>query len=614
MIKKLKDLWLKISYILNIHQKILCIMVFGVTIIGSLFECLGVTIIIPLVSLILSPEILLGNKYVQMIPGINEMGYKGLVILIVGGVIGIYIFKNIFFIFMSWFRVKFSSKIQREISIRMMESYMSRGYQFFLNKEYGVLSHGVGGDAIKMYVIINSGFKVFSDIITIVLICVIMFMTDKELALAMAGVSIICILLVYFVFRRSMYKAGVENRIYSEKAGQALMQAFMGIKEVMVLRKQEYFVDAYEENIIEGQRVQCKTAVAQESPTYIIESICIAGIMLVVGMRVLKGEDVSAFLGVLATFAVAAFRILPCIGRISVSLNTITNAMPSIDALYENLKDAEEHAKKHPELRFGKKRNYALIDRKNGKDNQDIVVNNVEYEKEKFHTAVELRGVTFAYSKELDNVLENIDLKIEKGKSIGFIGASGAGKSTVVDILLGLLVPLTGAVLMDGTNITEIPERWSQTIAYVPQSVFLSSASIMENVAFGEKIEEIDEERVWKALEQAEMKSFVETLPQGIMTKTGDRGVRLSGGQRQRIAIARALYHRPEILVLDEATSALDNETESAIMSAINSLQGKVTMVIVAHRLTTVQKCDIIYEVKNKKIKMKKKEEIFETN
>lgn len=611
MIKNIKEISKKILYILNNKQKILCVLVFFVTVFGSLLECLGVTMIIPMVNVIVSPKTLMNNKYIQMVPGVINLGYEGLVILIIGIVIGVYLFKNIFFIFMSWLRVKFSCKMQREVSIKMMESYMNRGYQFFLNKDFGELSHGVGGDASKMYVVINTGFKLFSDAITIVLICIFMFIADRGLALTMAGVSCICILLIYYVFRRSMYKTGIQGRIYSEKAGQALVQAFSGIKDVLVLRKQKHFVDSYEENIIQGQLAQCKTVIGQESPSYIIESLCISGILIVVGRRVLSGEEIASFLGILATFAVAAFRVLPCLGRISVSLNVITNAMPSIDALYINLQEAADYASKHPEVKFGEEKKYTLIDKKIKKTNSECGLKDKITNIESFHKAVELRDVTFSYGDELGNVLEHVNLTIAKGQSVGFIGASGAGKSTLVDILLGLLVPSSGAIFMDDIKITEIPERWSKTIGYVPQTVFLLSASILENVAFGEDLCEIDEAQAWEAIEKAELADFVRSLPAGIMTKTGDRGVRLSGGQRQRIAIARALYHKPEILVLDEATSALDNETEAAVMSAIDSLQGQVTMIIVAHRLTTVRNCDMLYEVGNKTIIKRNTKEIL---
>lgn len=611
--KKIKDLVKKMLYILNRNQKILCIMVFLLTTLGSILECLGVTIIIPMVNVILLPDALLNNQYIKEIPYITNFGYTGLVTLIIGGVIALYIIKNSFFIFMSWFRVKFACKIQREISVKMMESYMHRGYQFFLNKDFGELSRGVNGDTTGVYNTINAGFRLFSDCITIILICIFMFITDWSLALMMILVSLVCVLLIYFVFRRNMYTAGMETRKYSSQASQALVQAFSGIKDVLILQKQKYFIDSYEENTIRVQLAQCKAALGQESPSYIVEGLCVSGIMVVVGMKIISGGDSTSFVSVLAAFAVGAFRILPCLGRISISLNMVTNALPSIGAVYNNLQEAESYAAQHPEVKFMRNNSYSLIDKKTKNLKSDDEANQKVnfYKMAKFHKNIEVRDITFAYSSDLGNVLENVSLTIKKGQSIAFIGSSGAGKSTLVDILLGLLIPSSGTIFMDDKKITEIPEIWSNTIGYVPQSVFLSSASILENIAFGETADEIDEARVWEAIDRAELGEFVRSLPKGIMTKTGDRGVRLSGGQRQRIAIARALYRRPEILVLDEATSALDNETETAIMRAIDSLQGQVTMIIIAHRLTTVRNCDTIYEVKDKMIIKRSKEEVL---
>ena len=337
-------------------------------------------------------------------------------------------------------------------------------------------------------------------------------------------------------------------------------------------------------------------------------------IMIIVGARVAAGGNSAEFVSVLAAFAVGAFRILPCLGRISISLNQVTNALPSINAVHHNIKEAEAYADKHHEMKFTKEQSYKLIDKKNKEvrnDNKNVKDKNVISSGIKFYSDVELRDITFSYSNKSGNVLEQINLTIEKGQTIAFIGTSGAGKTTLVDILLGLLTPSSGEILMDGTKITEIPELWSNVIGYVPQNIFISSATILENIAFGESINQIDENKVWEAVDKAELGTFIRDLPEGLMTKTGDRGVRLSGGQRQRIAIARALYHQPEILVLDEATSALDNETEAAVMSAIDSLQGQITMIIVAHRLTTVRNCDCLYEVGNKKIVKKNTKEVL---
>lgn len=611
---KFKQVINKMLYILNRPQKILCILVFALTCMGSILECIGVSVIVPLVNVIVDPQAVETSDIFGKIPYIGRLSYAGIIAFIVGGVILVYLFKNGFFIFLSWVRIKFSCKIQREISIRMMESYMSRGYQYFLKKDMGELNRGVNSDTAAVYYVLSAGFRLLSDLLTIILICLFMFFSDWVLSLIVIFMACVCVLLIYFVFRKNMHKAGIQGREYTAKAGQTLYEAFQGIKDILILRKQRCFVDEYEKNQIQVQVAQCKQTVGQESPSYIIEGLCISGLMTAVAFRIVTGEQSADFVATLAAFAVGAFRILPSLGRISIALNQVVTSMPSVNSVYDNIVEAEEYERSHPELKFNRLNKSGLISRSGHKGENEWEVALSERHKIsdiKFCGQIYLNNITFRYNDDAENIFEHLSLKIRKGQSIALIGSSGVGKSTLVDILLGLLIPQEGGIFMDEYAIVDIPEHWANAVGYVPQTVFLTSGSIKENVAFGERIEEIDEKRVKDALERAELSDFIDSLPKGMETSVGDRGMRLSGGQRQRIAIARALYHRPEIMVLDEATSALDNDTEAAIMSAIDSLQGKITLIIVAHRLTTVKNCDVIYEVKNKGVIVKDKAEVF---
>lgn len=611
--KNILEVFNKISFILSRPQKVLSIFVLLLTLIGSVLECLGVTVIIPVVNVILNPEKLVESKVINKIPMLRNAGYNGLVISIIIGVVVIYLIKNLFFIFLSWFRIKYACKIQREISVLMMESYMSRGYKFFLDNDFGELNRGVCGDTTQIYIVLNAGFRLVSDLLTIMLICIFMFITDWSLSLIVVCMSLVCVTLIYFVFRKMMYDAGEQIRDYSAVTSQATIQAFQGIKDVLILRKQRHFIDFYKDNFTMVQKAQAKNVVGQESPAYIIEGLCIAGIMVVVLVRLLSGQTDESFVAVLAAFAIGAFRILPSLGRISIAVNQIMVSVPSVYAVYDDISQAREYAKAHPEVRFLEVNNKKLLDRgETVKAEKKGKLPREGHKDDLFRESLRLDNVSFAYEENIGNIFENLNLSVEKGKSVAIIGPSGAGKSTLIDILLGLLVPTEGSITVDGKPIAFDPDLWSDIIGYVPQSVFLTDDSILKNVAFGENDEEIDVPRVWEALDRAELTEFIKTLPDGIDTCTGDRGVRLSGGQRQRIAIARALYHRPEILVLDEATSALDSDTESAVMSAIDSLQGQVTMIIVAHRLTTVRNCDVIYEVENRGLKIVDKTELFD--
>lgn len=611
MLRQIGTLGRYIRFILNRTQKILCVFVFLCSCFGALLECLGVSVIIPFVSVLVDESVIRENEYVQRISFIRDASYAELVIMLCAFVILIYLFKNTYFIFLSWLRIKFSAKIQREISIKILNSYLSRGYEFFLKRNFGELYRGIAADPSAMYNLLFNVFRLISEFLTIGLICIFMFFADWELALTILVLALLCLLIIYFFFRKNMYKAGLQDRKYTTKTYQNLMQIIQGAKDVLLYRKQNYFVEEYENNLIMTQQAQCKTVVGGEAPAYVIEGLCVSGLMAVVGIRLANGVS-QEFISVLAAFAVGAFRILPSLGRISAAVNGIMSIIPSIDALYRQIEETNGYLERYPDsvVQETKHQGKGLIDRRSRGCRVDELSNEI-HEGEKFNNALQIKNISFHYSGVKKNIIENLDMQIKKGESIALIGTSGAGKSTLTDLILGLLVPQKGKVCMDGVDITTIPEKWAQTIGYVPQSVFLADASIEENVAFGVPYNQIDKERIQEAIRRAELEEFVSSLPEGVQTFVGDRGVRLSGGQRQRIAIARALYHRPEILVLDEATSALDNDTESAIMSAIDSLQGQVTLIIVAHRLTTVRNCDVIYEVKNKGLIERNKEDVL---
>ncbi|MFI3213933.1 MAG: ABC transporter ATP-binding protein, partial [Eubacteriales bacterium] len=281
-------------------------------------------------------------------------------------------------------------------------------------------------------------------------------------------------------------------------------------------------------------------------------------------------DDIVEFVPQLGVFAVAAFRLLPSVGKINEHVNNIFYALPSIELIYEDLKQIEEYKQ------------------------QTITKPLDDW---KFTKQLEAKKVTYYYPERETAVIKEASFVVPKGKTVAFIGASGSGKTTMIDIMLGLLEPKMGKITADGLNIYKNLETWHENLGYIPQTIYLSDDTIRNNIAFGIKPSEIDDEKIMEALKKAQLDEFVELLPEGLETFVGDRGVRISGGQRQRIGIARALYHDPEILVLDEATSALDNETETAVMEAIDSLHGTKTIIIIAHRLTTIKNADIVYEV-----------------
>lgn len=287
----------------------------------------------------------------------------------------------------------------------------------------------------------------------------------------------------------------------------------------------------------------------------------------------------SLMVSTVSAFGVAAMRVLPSVNRINTYITQISYTQPSLDFVYQNLQE-------------GMKTDAMLAERKA----------KAQKEKLRLEHQIELNHISFHYPDSDKDIFTDAHMVVPKGKSVGIIGTSGAGKSTVVDILLGLLHAQEGEITCDGVDIFKNYESWLAQVGYIPQSIYLVDESIRDNIAFGIDKDKINEKRIWEVLAEAQLKEFVEELPEGLDTTIGDRGVRLSGGQRQRIGIARALYHDPEILVFDEATSALDNDTEAAVMDAVNSFHGKKTMIIIAHRLNTIEKCDIVYKVEDRKL------------
>ena len=311
---------------------------------------------------------------------------------------------------------------------------------------------------------------------------------------------------------------------------------------------------------------------------------------MVVGLKIVLGGNSADFVPQMAAFAIAAFRILPSIGRISAGFNQLIYSCPALNATHRHLKEVETFQDQ-----------YRVQKQISGDPEQKI----------NFTTAIEAKGLFWKYPGADRMVMENLDMTIPKGKSVAIIGQSGAGKSTMADILLGLLVPDRGDIKVDGVSIYDEMESWKRTVGYVPQTVFLCDDTIRKNIAFGIADTEIDEQRLQRAVQQAQLTQAIAELPNGLDTLLGERGVRFSGGQRQRVAIARALYNDPDILILDEATAALDNDTESAVMEAIDALHGYKTLIIIAHRLSTIRNCDLVYEIADGKAVLRDKKQVI---
>jgi ATP-binding cassette subfamily C protein len=384
----------------------------------------------------------------------------------------------------------------------------------------------------------------------------------------------------YRIFQKRVNTLAQERQTISRQRIKSLYQGLNGIKESKTLGREQYFVNifAHHSNFLE--RIEYTSQTINSLPRLLNETLMVGSAMFVIITALIQGRDIQTILPTLLLFAAAAYRLIPKVSQITVSMTSIRANFVSLDVVYGDLVLLERPPTSHTLERS------ALTQQPDQESQPAIVLHNVSYR----------------YPEATTDALTGVTMTVPKNASVGLVGASGAGKTTLVDIILGLLPPTTGDVCVYGCDLQEYVAAWRQIVGYIPQNIYLTDDTIRSNVAFGLPEEQISDEQVWDALEIAQLKDLVLQLPRGMHTFVGERGVRLSGGQRQRIGIARALYHNPEVLVMDEATAALDNETERAFVQAIEALREKKTIIIIAHRLSTVRNCDQLYLLKDGKV------------
>lgn len=565
----MKDILTKLKFILSDREKRLLKWLYFMMIIGGLLELIGVAGVMPLVTAIMADE-----SYDR-----NYIVFLSLLI------IGVYIVKNIYLTFMYKTIFKFVYTGKSKLSVRLFKTYLDKPYMFHLNRNCTVIQRAVNQDTDGCYKVVKCILQILAEIVICCTLAVFLVIISPIMAVAMIIILGSCMGAVYIVSKKSIRMLGEEDMANATKMNQWVMQGIGGIKETKILNREAYFAKHYEDYSDKSSVNLVKQQLWMQVPRLITENVTIIAVMFWIMVQALLQRDIAATIPTLAVFAVAAFRLLPSVGKINGYLSEYNYNKAKVDFVYSDLKEAYDDAQKddstHSEL----------------SDSDELV---------SFTESINLENVSFAYTAGKDNILNNANMCINRGESIGLVGVSGAGKTTLADIIMGLLRPLEGDIKADGKSIYENINGWYRQIGYVPQTLYLSDDTIRNNVAFAIEEEDIDDEKVWDVLKKAQLEEFVNSLPEGIDTIVGDRGIRLSGGQRQRIGIARALYHDSEVLILDEATSALDNDTEKAVMEAIETLHGKLTMIIIAHRLTTIEKCDRLYRVDDGKVYLEK--------
>lgn len=568
----------KLNVLLDKKQKATMAGLMVLMVIGAVLQTAGVGLLVQVVNIVIDPQAVQNSRIVSDVyRALGSPDYKTFAVTIMSILIVVYIVKNIFLFVQQKLTFAFVYINQFRTSERMMRNYLRRSYEFYLNADTAVVQRSITSDVNNMYALILALLQMLSDGVVSIFIIAYCFATNGTMTILLAVVMLVLMAGVKIVLKPVMYKAGKDNQDYYSSLFKWISQTVQGIKEVKIAAKEQYFVEEYKKCGQGYVNAVQRYSLYNNVPKLLIEASCVATMVGYMIYLVVSGMSTENMLTVFSTLAAAAFVLLPCVNRINNQMNSISYFEPFFMGVSDNLQDEISG------------------------DKVDMSFATDEKEKLVVEKSIELKNITYAYPGTEKLIFDHADLTIPIGSSVGIVGTSGAGKSTVVDILLGLLQVREGVVLADGQDTRLQYRKWLKNVGYIPQMIFMLDDTIRKNVAFGVPEEEIDEDRVWEVLKEARLDEFIRTLPEGLETGIGERGIRLSGGQRQRIGIARALYNNPEVLILDEATSALDGDTEAAIMESINRLHGKKTLVIIAHRLQTIEKCDLVYRVENGK-------------
>lgn len=576
--KTIKKVWAILDKKQKIKVGFLMFMIF----IGGLMETLGVTMVLPLLEAFTDTEKFSQNQIVVKIMdifGIKDVNV--MIILLIMALIGVFLFKNLYLLLQYYAQAKFINNNRSRVSKDLLALYVNRPYEFFLNTDTPTILRAVYSDMDHIFNLILQYMMLATEVVVALCISIVIVIIDFKMTITIVLLMLLATVFVSKVVKKKLNVVGSEARKEQANLYKWVLQSATGIKDIKVLGCETYFTNEYGGCAAKFAKYQAMNTVLTNTPRLLIETVAICGVLGYMAVNLVMGQEMGNMMGMIGAFGVAALRLLPSVNRLNTHMANISYYEPSLNDFYENVNMEE--------LRGITK---VLEEKEERKKEETLTLKDM----------VELKNITYAYPNTTKLIFDAADMEIPVGKSVGVVGSSGAGKTTIVDILLGLLKIKDGKILSDGRDIFENMSAWIDHIGYIPQTIYMLDDTIRNNVAFGVKPEEIDDDRVWKVLEEAQIKEYVEQLEDGLDSQIGERGVRISGGQRQRLGIARALYHDPELLVFDEATSALDTDTETAIMEAVENLHGRKTMVIIAHRLRTIENCDIIYEVKDGKI------------
>lgn len=545
--------------------------------VGMLLETMSIGLVVPLVGLMMQDNIAV--KYPAVVPVLAYFNNPSQTQIIVGAMsflVFVYLIKSGFLAFSIWKQTSFAYKLQQRISEQLFKSYLNQPYTFHLYKNSADLIRNATTEVTLFTLVINALLLLITEIMVLIGIASILIYIEPVGAIVVVSALVVAGLFFNRFTRNRILRWGKARQYHDGLRIQHLQQGLGGVKEVKLYGREDDFLKQFSLHNYESARTNGNQVMIQQFPRLGLEFLAIFGLAMLVFVMTFSGVELITIVPTLGLFAAAAFRLMPSANRLLGALQTLRFHSPVIDVLNRELSV-----------------NVILDNTSTASIHNDF---------KPFEREIQLKQVSYTYAGASEKALNNVSLTVAKGETIGVIGTSGSGKSTLIDILLGLLSPTEGSLLIDGQELGDDVRAWQSQIGYVPQSIYLTDDSLKNNVAFGLPTDKIDNASIMKALEAAQLADFIHQLPEGIETVVGERGVRLSGGQRQRIGIARALYHNPEVLVLDEATSALDSETEHDVMQAIYALHKTKTIIIVAHRLSTVEKCDKLFQLEMGKL------------
>lgn len=596
----------RMLYLLS-GSRLQMISLLGSFIFASLLEALGVGLIAPFLSVAADPEIARNSPIKGFLQALNLRSDSQIVTGLALILILFFCLKTVAYFLCKFYIFKYGYWQKNQLEARLMRTYLRIPYVFHLNKNSAVLIKNIVVEAHQFTT--NSLIPVL-DIISNVIVMVMLLVLLAYSEISLLLVALVIILPTITIFARLSRRVKAWGQILSTENHQmiaAVNHGLGGLKETKIVGCEDYFEQALDLHSKAYAEAAVKANSFRVLPRVSIEAILVIFLLVfIVFSQLVTGRSLSDLTSVMGMFAVAAIRLVPAVSQILTSLSQIRFSHYALDMLYLDLKEIERFNQQISQPTSQSASTPKLTPKYNGAAHQPIESMPFEPKASRpvaFDSEVALEQITYRYPASESHAIKDFSLTFRKGESIALVGKSGSGKTTLVDILLGLLTPEAGDIKVDGQSIYTNLRGWQDLLGYIPQSIFLTDSTIEQNIAYGVAPEEIDGDRLQEAIAAAQLEDLISQMPDGVKTLVGERGVRVSGGQRQRIGIARALYHSREILVLDEATSALDTETEALVSSAINALAGSKTLIIIAHRYSTIEKCDRVYELSNGRLK-----------